>query len=280
MRTLVQFSDTHVLAEGQLLHDRVDTFANLEAATTSVAASGAAIDALILSGDLTDSGDPVAYARLRALVEPLAADLGARVVYAMGNHDERRAFRSALLDEPEPRPEPCDEVHWLDDLRIVVLDSTTPGRHDGRLDPAQLEWLTAELSAPAPAGTVLVVHHPPIPSPVPAVELLTLRGRDALADVVRGTDVRIILSGHAHHTSAGTLAGVPVWIAPATAYAIDTLPPAGRARGVGLGAYTRIDIHPDTVVATAIGLPGAPAVYDEDEQEMLRMVRSVVEQPE
>ena len=45
-----------------------------------------------------------------------------------------------LLDEP-PSDEPVDRVHRIGGLRVIVLDSSRPGRGDGRLSPAQLDWL-------------------------------------------------------------------------------------------------------------------------------------------
>lgn len=263
--TLVQLSDLHVTAE-TLLYDVVDPMAHLESALASVAAAGVPVTALILSGDITDAGAPEAYARVRDVVEPVARRLGARVIPVMGNHDERSAFRAALLpDDPTADDDtPCDQVHHLGGLRVVVLDSTTPGVHSGELTDAQLHGLAAELATPAPQGTVLVLHHPPVPSPMPTMRELGLARPEGLAEVIAGTDVRMILCGHDHHASGGVLAGIPVWIGPATSYRADVLPPPGRFQGVTGSAFTRIDLYPDTVVATAVPLGPSAVVQSAD----------------
>jgi len=54
---------------------------------------GADIAALLLTGDLTDAGDPASYARLRRLLEPVAVP----VLCAAGNNDDRAALREHLL---------------------------------------------------------------------------------------------------------------------------------------------------------------------------------------
>ncbi|MBW0092225.1 hypothetical protein I4I73_24725 [Pseudonocardia sp. KRD-184] len=54
----------------------------------------------------------------------------------------------------------------------------------------------AELAEPAPDGTVLALHHPPLPTVNRVSRLLELRGREALAPVLAGSDVRIVLPGH------------------------------------------------------------------------------------
>ena len=118
---LLHISDTHLLAGGGRLYDRVASEEHLHRLFDEFEASGARPDAIVFTGDLADRGEPDAYRRLRAIVEPVADDLGARVVWVMGNHDERRAFRSELLDEPASDA-PVDAVLDLDGLRIVTLD--------------------------------------------------------------------------------------------------------------------------------------------------------------
>jgi len=266
--TLVQLSDIHMLAEG-LLHDVVDPMAHLESALASVASAGVPITALVLSGDITDGGAPEAYARVRDVVEPAARRLGARVIPVMGNHDERGAFRAALLPEdPSVDPlAPCDQVHRLGGLRVVVVDSTTPGVHGGELTDAQLHRLADELAVPAPEGTVLVLHHPPVPSPMPTMREVGLARPDRLAEVIAGTDVRMVLCGHDHHASCGALAGIPVWIGPATSYRADVFPPPGCFRGVTGSAFTRVDLYPDSAVATAVPLGPTAVVHSADAQQ-------------
>ncbi|WP_414945195.1 metallophosphoesterase family protein [Amycolatopsis sp. cmx-11-32] len=265
--TLIQLSDPHILAgQSERLHGHIATGTVLESALDTVTRSGAEVHGLLLTGDLTDDGSPAAYRRLRATVERL----GVPVVYAMGNHDDRAAFRSELLGESGSGP--CHAVYEIGGVRIVVLDSTRPGRHDGHLDEGQLEWLRAELSEPAPRGTVLVVHHPPLPSPVPTVHLLRLRDAGRLAESLAGSDVRLVVTGHAHHTGCGALAGIPVWVSPALAYRVEALPPRARLVGSAASGLSRIDLIDGAFVATAVELGAAVTVYDEDEAARVRFV--------
>lgn len=269
--TLVQLSDTHLLPEGSLMHGVVDTTAHLAAALGMIESSDLSPAAFLLTGDLTDNGDPAAYERLRGLVEPVAAAVVAEVVYVMGNHDERAAFRTGLLGGA-----PHDRVVTVGGLRIVVLDTSEPGRHDGHLSAAQLDWLAAELAEPADLGSIVVCHHPPLRSPVPTVDLLRLRDAEQLGAVLAGSDVRLVVTGHAHHTGAGALAGVPVWVGPALAYGVAPVPPSGRLRAGADAAFSRIDVFGDQIVATAVPVSSAATVYDVSEVERLAHVRQVM----
>ncbi|WP_239456331.1 hypothetical protein [Nocardioides solisilvae] len=129
-------------------------------------------------------------------------------------------------------------------LRVVTLDSLVPGEVAGLLGERQLERLEALLATPAPAGTLLVLHHPPLRIPaVPLAERVVLQQVEALADVVRGRDVRAVLAGHLHFQVTGTLAGVPVWVTPGVVTRIDTTAPPHLVRGVLGAAATVVDLE-------------------------------------
>lgn len=265
--TVIQLSDTHIVPAGQLYHGMVDTLRNVAAAFDQIERSGLDVAALLVTGDLTDTGDAASYRRLRTLVDARAGALGVPVVYLMGNHDDRAVFREAILDAA-PRTEPVDQVRRVGDLRIVALDSTEPGEALGELSDAQLAWLAAELATPAPAGTVLALHHPPVPSPVGLLNAMVLVRPERLARVIAGSDVRIVLAGHSHHVSAGAIAGVPVHVAGSVAYAAHPLGPAGGYRGVTGGLFTRVDLYPGSgdqpgpAVATAIPVAPGEKIYE------------------
>jgi 3',5'-cyclic AMP phosphodiesterase CpdA len=255
--TLFQITDPHLRAAGELLRYGVETYQPLAAVLAAVEQSAVRPTALLLTGDLADDGQPAAYRRLRSLVEPLAERIGAPVIYLAGNHDRRPELREHLLDEP-PDSEPLDRVHRFGGLRVIALDSSVPGAPHGELSPAQLGRLAAELADPAPDGTVLALHHPPLPNPSPLLARIALREPAALAAVLAGTDVRIVLGGHTHLVSAGALAGIPVWTGGSTAYAYDALPPGGGERLLRAPTLSRIDLFAGSLVATAVPVGAEP----------------------
>jgi hypothetical protein len=138
------------------------------------------------------------------------------------------------------------------DLRIIVLDSTVPGRAHGELRPEQLDRLRAELAEPAPAGTVLALHHPPLPSAAPLAASIPLLRRGDLAAAVAGTDVRLVLAGHTHVVSSGTLGGVPVWTGGPLATTLDPFAPGAALRGLATPSASRIDLFPDDLITTSV----------------------------
>jgi 3',5'-cyclic-AMP phosphodiesterase len=259
--TIVQVSDPHVPADG-VLFDRVDACARVQASVEMIAAAGCSPDVLVLSGDVANQGEAEAYVLLRPVIDAALQRFGAKLLVAPGNHDDVALLRAHLLGR-EPEGGPLDEVVRVGGFRLIGINSSVPGEVHGELEDAQLEALASELAEPAADGTVLVVHHPPIWSTTPMSELVALREPQRLAAAIRGSDVRLVLSGHTHRVSVGTLAGVPVWVSPSTSSHADVLARNGF-RGHAGGGFTRIDILDDgEIVATFVPLTGRDEILYE-----------------
>ncbi|MEV8272428.1 phosphodiesterase [Microbacterium sp. NPDC077184] len=273
-RVLLHISDTHLRAEGVRLFDTVDAADRLERAFRVIASSGVRPDAVVFTGDLADLGEPAAYAQLRRMVEPLADSLSARVLWVMGNHDDRGAFRAELVDGDASDTGVYDRVDELDGLRVITLDSTVPGHHHGEVAEAQLSWLAHVLSTPAPLGTIIAMHHPPVPSVLPLASSVELRDQRAFARVVRGTDVRAIIAGHLHYSTFATVAGIPVSVASSTCYAQDlTVPTGGTRPQDGAQAFNLVHVYDDTVVHSVVPVDAPRTLEFIDPGEAQRRLR-------
>lgn len=262
---IAHLSDSHLTSTGVLYNGVLDPAAALAEVTAVLAAAraqGRGPDVVVVSGDLTDSGDPDAYRRLHAALRPLAPT----IIYATGNHDVRSVFHAELLAEPD-RSGPILQVHRVNGVRIAVLDSTVPGAGHGVLTAEHLAELSAELAAPSPGGTVVVLHHAPLPPPSPLLTYFALdrASRSALADAVRGTDVRLVLAGHHHLAGSGLLGGVPVAVAGSTTIRTDPLAPPGHERTQSASTFNLVRLYPDTFTVSVIPVDGAETVFHLDE---------------
>lgn len=255
---VAHLSDPHLLAGGARQYDVIDPEAGLRLALERLGRMTPRPDVLVFTGDLADKAEPAAYARLREMVEPVAADLGAQVVWVMGNHDERAPFAQTLFDSDDDGCQ--DRAYDVDGLRVLALDTSVPGYHHGDLTDDQLGWLQEQLATPGRHGTLLAMHHPPIPVPMlRAAEIIELLDQDRLAEAIAGTDVRGIIGGHFHYTSWSTFAGVPVSVASASCYTSDPAPLDRFVSGVdGHQALTMLHLYDDRIVHTVVPLPEAP----------------------
>ncbi|MFV0309851.1 MAG: metallophosphoesterase [Desertimonas sp.] len=251
---IAHITDTHIPDHG-MLYGVLDSFGNLERALATAGTLEPGVDVLLLTGDLADLGQPAAYDRLRGAVEATADRLGIPAIFGNGNHDERGAFRVGLLDQPASE-EPIDYVVDIGGLRFVMLDSTALDGHHGEVLPGQLDWLGEVLATPAPHGTVLAMHHPPLKWPAvhsplngdkTRAESAGIGDPSVLGEVVRGSDVRVVVSGHLHDTRTGTLAGIPVFAGASTANAMRA---ADRFEALPSSRMSIHDLYDDGSVVT------------------------------
>lgn len=213
------------------------------------------IDAIVVSGDIADDGSSEGCAAVLRRIGAFARERGVPHIYCTGNHDSREAFAD-VFGTGHCGPDGGDvgelannvgaeraAVSDVSGLRVITLDSLVPGSVHGFISDAQLGWLRSLLARPAAAGSIVVLHHPPIALESSALmKSVNLRNADRLADVLSGSDVQAVLCGHFHLQLSGLLSGIPVWVGPAVVTRIDlTAPPHLERAVMGAGA-TIVDL--------------------------------------
>lgn len=171
-----------------------------------------------MTGDLVDTGSAAEYAHLRRLLAPLA--MPSFVI--PGNHDNRDALRSAFADD---RYLPSNGfLHYVVEdfpVRLVALDTLTPGDHRGTLCADRLAWLDRTLAAAPDRPTVLMMHHPPFATGIDFMDRYGLVDAATFASVVRRhAQIERILCGHLHRAIDRRFAGTVAGTAPSTAHQI------------------------------------------------------------
>jgi Icc protein len=189
----------------------------LAAAVAAVGRLDPPPDAVLVSGDLTNRSDARSYERVRELLAPLAMP----VHVLPGNHDDREALRSWFTDDPVAGADNAPYQYALrcGDVRLVVCDTTIPGRDDGRLDAGSVAWLERELAAEPTVATIVAMHHAPLLTGIGAMDAIGLPegDRSRLASVVsRFGSVRRVAAGHVHRACFGLLGGCGVFACPST----------------------------------------------------------------
>ena len=249
---LLHLSDTHVTGTG-FDASGVDAAGSLRRVLFD-ARHLDGLDLVLVSGDISDDGSVAGYDAVRGIVGDFAARRGIPHVYTTGNHDDRASFTQVLgtghlaaggtgtgrgwAGGPERAA-----VSDVTGLRVITLDSLVPGTNDGVISAAQLQWLAGLLAEPAPAGSVLAFHHPPVQVPASTfVATGGLRNAGELAGVVAGSDIQAILCGHFHVQLAGHLGGVPVWVTPGVVSRLDLTAPPSLVRIVAGASATVVDL--------------------------------------
>ena len=189
----VHVSDLHILADPERRQHGVDTADVLRQAIPVI--NGLRPDFVVASGDLVSDESEESYRRLQGLLAPLAAPIH----LLLGNHDSRAAYRRVFQPGIPATDDPVCEVFERAGVRFLLADSTLPGKEEGRLSPAQLAWLEAELAAHPGRPTWIFLHHQPLPIYIRWLDRLGLQDPEPfLAVLARHPQVRAVAYGHVH----------------------------------------------------------------------------------
>lgn len=217
---VAQISDLHLKAGQRLTYGVVDTLAALRVAVDHLNASYPRPDIVVISGDLVDFGRPDEYAVLR----PELARLQMPCYLVPGNHDDRQHLLDAFVDHAYLPPTADGPLDWVVDdhpLRLIGLDSTTPGAHGGQLLDDQLHWLDAQLALRPEAPTLLMLHHPPFITGIGHMDREPFINAAGLERVIaRHPQVERLLCGHLHRPMQRRFAGSLSCVCPGTSHQI------------------------------------------------------------
>jgi 3',5'-cyclic-AMP phosphodiesterase len=141
-------------------------------------------DAVVVKGDLTDSGRAEQYEAFLACY----GRLGARLHHVRGNHDAIRDPGMARQDAPY--------AVRLDGVVLAVVDTTVPGLVGGALAAAQRSWLD-ELAGDTVDPVMVLAHHP-ASNPDPRYGIPPADHEALLALIARRENIVGYLAGHTH----------------------------------------------------------------------------------
>ena len=221
--TFLHLSDLHITLPGHLVHG-IDPLPQMRRVIDRIRALDVTPAFVVVSGDLSDDGSAESYEVVQGLLEEIG-DGDIPILLALGNHDDRAAFRRVVLGQAaSDGGQPYCHSQTIDGLRAIVLDSVIPGETAGELGAAQLAWLEENLQSPASRGTLIVLHHPcRLAGPAHHYPDFILGDAAALEAVVARYPGQIIgvLAGHSHQANAAPVAGTLHATAPAVLVQLD-----------------------------------------------------------
>ena len=253
---LLQISDPHLFADPRGKLRGAVTLESLERVLAHAMARRRSIDAVLCTGDIVND-EPGGYAHFTRVL----GALGKPVYCVPGNHDASEQLRSALGRPPFQICGHADLGQW----RMVLLDSSVPGRTSGRLASSELQRLQQALETDK-QNVMVCVHHQPVGMASRWLDALGIENAEELFDVLDAPGharVRLLCFGHVHQCFDERRRGVRLLATPSTCvqfrplsseFALDTRPPA----------YRQLTLHADGTVDTevvwvepAVALPAA-----------------------
>lgn len=174
------------------------------------------LDLVVITGDNVNDARPDEY----AVLADLLAGLSVPYLIIPGNHDDRSHLRALCPDRPSADADRLHHVWQQGHVRVIALDSLSPGESAGRLLPAQLDWLEAQLNRPFDGHTLIALHHPPCAAAMGRLDgAILIQGADRLRDLLDAqARPATVLCGHLHRPFTARFGQSLVTAATSTAF--------------------------------------------------------------
>ena len=216
MTQVLQISDTHLVQEGALVSGTLDTASPLQRLVmriTELQEEVGALDAIIVSGDLSDDGSEKSYELFKSILSPLNLPIFA----VPGNHDQRAPFRTAFSKSGYlPKSGKLNWHQALEPLQLIGLDTLIEGEGGGALDSETLDFLDAQLRKIQGSPVIVMFHHPPFNTGIKFMDSIGLNsGGERLQEILTSfSGDLIVVCGHIHRNISTQIGGHAVMTAP------------------------------------------------------------------
>jgi len=221
MTKIIQISDPHIVAQGELAYGQVDTAKALKKCVQrilKILPEIGPIDMIIFTGDLTDFGKEKEYLLFREIVEEL--NIPYRAI--PGNHDNKLVMQKIFSNEDwMPRMGPINWEIDFEDLKIIALDTSIIGKSHGHLENISLDFLKSCLSSAKEKPVLVATHHPPILTGIEKMDVQNLRDSIEFNKILSGYKGKLkLICGHIHRNIVGQFGDVVCQIAPGISHAV------------------------------------------------------------
>lgn len=198
----VAASDTHVMTLGDTGCRRITKMMKQAYALSDADADYNTVDAVVVSGDITDDGAMMSYAAYAATFDSVLRDETKLLsLVAVNSHDGNFYGKQASLDMFEHVMQQDSDSHIVvNGYHFISLSGS--GDEDYHYTPDQVEWLDEQLSiavADAPQQPVFVFQHEHITDTVFGSRTHEGWGVPYFTDVLAKYPQVIDMSGHSHY---------------------------------------------------------------------------------
>lgn len=221
--SFMQISDCHLMGKGKLYNDRYDATDLLSRLMEGLYRLLPSPDFILVSGDISEDGSSESYQTFLDLTERFSCP----IFPCVGNHDSKshliRAFPD--FDWDKKTGQFADRCCGMN---IYALNTSRGDLVDAYLDEARLMALETYLSG-VEGSVLLMMHHPLFP-PEPFFPMPPYMEQDRLEAILKAHADKIagIFSGHHHRAISGSVAGIPVIVAPSTTVQFSLFPKRAR----------------------------------------------------
>jgi Icc protein len=242
--SILQLSDTHILATPETTLLGVNTAYYFKAVLAQAFSDQHTFDLIMLTGDLAQ--DPV-LSSYQFLLHHMES-YGVPVICLPGNHDDY----TLMLDIFNTQLVSCRKQTVLDHWQVISLNSQIIGEEGGYLSAYELLLLEESIKQYPDHHAMIAVHHHCLASESVWMDTMMIANSEEFLSLIqRYPQAKAIINGHIHQEMDKQVSSVQVLGTPSTCFQFkpksvnfaldDTLP-----------AYRHLQLYPDGRIATQV----------------------------
>ena len=227
---VLQITDTHLFANPHETMRGCATVQTFNHVIEQIKPLCPTLDALLLTGDLSQDETPESYRRLYEMMAPLSVP----TYWLPGNHDDLPTMGKILNQQPFQSQKSVELGNWT----LILLNTQEPGQVAGRISTDSLTWLEEQLRQGKDRPTLLVMHHPPCLIESAWMDDLRLQNCQDFYQVIDNhPQIKGVVFGHIHQAFETTRRQIPYLGSPSTCLqfkpqtptlVLDDVEPGGR----------------------------------------------------
>ncbi len=212
---IAQISDIHIASQGKKTYNIAPMAENLMRTVDHINKLKPIPDVVIVTGDIAMDALEDQVERAARILDKLQMPY----YVVPGNHDDRSTLWSVMGKKACPAM-PSGFINFVVDdydVRLIAIDSTSPGAPGGKICNTRAAWLDAQLAQNTKKPTVIFMHHPPVKCGVLETDEDGFEGVERFANIVdKYTNIEHIICGHIHLQANVRWHGTVVSTAPST----------------------------------------------------------------
>ncbi|MDP0562514.1 MAG: 3',5'-cyclic-AMP phosphodiesterase [Candidatus Endonucleobacter sp. (ex Gigantidas childressi)] len=240
---IIQLSDTHLFATDCGQVHGVNTHASLSATIKHLQNRFTdAIDAIVITGDISQDETPASYQRLINHLTPLATPF----YWLPGNHDILEVMTKAC---PQAVIQCVEMRQW----QLLMLDSKSSGEVSGRLTDQTLSWLKSRLSETESKNTIIAMHHHPYKTGSKWMNHLGLQNAFQFQEIISDySNIKAVIHGHIHQQAEVFVGNIPCFATPSTCAQFKANSPDFQIDHSQATGYRILELHNNGRLETSI----------------------------
>lgn len=247
--SVLQLTDLHLLASPDATMLGVNTAHYFRAVLDMALAGHAAVDLILLTGDLAQEPCRASYQQLLNSLKPLDIPC----ICLPGNHDDFSLMQQLLATTQVN----CRKQLFLNNWQIISLNSQIAGSPSGRLADQELDFLAACLNDYPGHHALIAVHHHCLPTQSGWMDTMMIENSQELLALIKPfPQVKAVVCGHIHQAMDITTGSVRMLGTPSTCFQFTPASPHFSIDKAAPG-YRLIQLYENGQLDTRVArLPG------------------------